>query len=127
MMTKTNNTMHRAGIDDDLHRRQEERMQQDKQPGHGNDGQHQKHRAGDRIAAERIDDDEQAAQQRQRREDVKQNVRYRAAVDQVVDGFHCELDFHRKIFLFACASSNLCFHFWMPGLTPPKARSFSLL
>jgi len=25
------------------------------------------------------------------------------------------------------ASASLCFHFWMPGAVPPKARSFSLL
>ena len=64
-------TGERAGIDDDLHRREEERVQQHEQAGHRNDGQHQKHRARDRAAAERVGDDQHAAQQRQRREHVK--------------------------------------------------------
>jgi len=42
----------RAGIDEHLHRRKEEGVQQHEQSGHRNDGQHQKHRAGDRVAAE---------------------------------------------------------------------------
>ena len=61
----------RAGIDENLHRREKERVQQHEQAGHRDDGQHQKHRAGDGAAAERICDDENGAQQRQRRENVK--------------------------------------------------------
>src|ERR1035437_3859658 len=65
----------RASINENLHRREEERVQQHEQSGHRDDGQHEKHRASDGAAAERIRDDEHAAQQRERREDVKQNVR----------------------------------------------------
>ncbi len=83
-----------------LHRREKERVQQHEQAGHRDDGQHQKHRAGDRTAAERIGDDERAAQQRQRRKDVKQNVRHRATAKQIVEGFHFQSRFHRETFLF---------------------------
>ena len=57
-------------------RREEERVQQHEQSRHRNDGQHEKHRARDRIAAKRIRDDEHAARERQEREDVKQDVGY---------------------------------------------------
>ena len=62
---------HRAGVNENLHRREEERVQEHEQPGHRNDGQDEKHRARDRVAAEWIGHDEDAAQQRQRREHVK--------------------------------------------------------
>ena len=79
----------RAGVDENLHRREEKCVEQQEQTGHRDDRQHEKHRARDRIAAKRIRDDENGAQQRQRREDVKENIFHRAAADQIVDLFHC--------------------------------------
>ena len=68
---------HRARIDEDLNGREEERVQQDEQTGHRNDGQCQKHRAGDRVATERICHDQKAAEQRQRGEEVEEQVLHR--------------------------------------------------
>ena len=64
----------RAGINQHLHRRQKEGVQQDKKTGQRNDGQHQKHGAGHRVAADRIGDDERAAHQGQRGKYVEEDV-----------------------------------------------------
>ncbi len=65
---------HRARIDQHLHRGEEERVQQDEQPGQRNDGQHQEHRAGDRVAAERIGHDQKAKHQGQERKNIESSA-----------------------------------------------------
>ena len=64
----------RPGIDQHLHRRQEEGVQQHKKPGQRNNGQDQEHGAGHRVAADRVGDDQRPAQQRQPRKNIKENV-----------------------------------------------------
>src|ERR1022692_3729632 len=117
---------HGARLNNDLHRREKERVQQHEQAGHRDDGQHQKHRAGDRAAAERICDDERAAQQRQCREDVKQNVRHHATTKQIVEGFHFQSSFHRETFLLF-GFFQLEFPFLDAGADAAKREQFFLV
>src|SRR5206468_11466948 len=65
---------HRPGIDQDLHRGEEERIQQHKKSRQRRNREHQKHRAGDRAAAQRISDHEKAAEKSQQSEEVEEEV-----------------------------------------------------
>src|SRR2546422_3416158 len=64
----------RDGIDQDLNGGEEKGVEQDEEPGEEHDGEHEEHGAGDRVAAERIGDHEEAAEQGERGEEIEEKV-----------------------------------------------------
>ena len=99
-------------------------MQQHKQPGERRDGQHQKHGAGDRVAAERIGHHQKAAEPTSARQTDEKNILHEnlCATPKSVQ-LSCGLK-------MPCASASLafCFHFMIWSLqTPPRARRFLLV